>query len=316
MSSDAAYYRADAQGLNPGDATTRTLGPLDGKEYTYATTRLDVARSMAARHADFSVYLITLEEPVEADPGAAQDDLGQLFVRSPWGAVVHPVDGNQNITTVAGRKNLQPPSPRSLRRWPFPRQAARSLISSTISLSMKRPDNSAHKRFSDHTILAVRSSPPKARRSIDPRTSPSSPKFAIAAIGFLTSSPSDGGGFSRAGACRCRAVSVLITASSVSPVLLRLRRSALSLACAAGVCVSAASPITYPEPGRWRASWPARRCCGSRYHSPRSGLCAVEPGNGGAKPRAAMAQIGCRGDQAAVSDRVVRDNDRWPATNR
>ena len=34
MTHDVAYYRADAQGLNPGDATTRTLDPLDGKEYT------------------------------------------------------------------------------------------------------------------------------------------------------------------------------------------------------------------------------------------------------------------------------------------
>ncbi len=36
MSNDTAYYRADVQGLNPGDPTTRTLDPLDGKEYTYA----------------------------------------------------------------------------------------------------------------------------------------------------------------------------------------------------------------------------------------------------------------------------------------
>ena len=45
-----AYYRADVQGLNAGDAATRTLDPHDGKEYTYATTRLDVARAIAARH--------------------------------------------------------------------------------------------------------------------------------------------------------------------------------------------------------------------------------------------------------------------------
>jgi hypothetical protein len=44
MSIAAGYYRADVQGLNPGDPTTRTLDPLAGKEYTYATTRLDVAR--------------------------------------------------------------------------------------------------------------------------------------------------------------------------------------------------------------------------------------------------------------------------------
>ena len=39
-----AYYRADVKGLNAGDAATRTLDPLDGKEYTYATTRPEVAR--------------------------------------------------------------------------------------------------------------------------------------------------------------------------------------------------------------------------------------------------------------------------------
>ena len=95
MSDDAAYYRADVQGLNPGDATTRTLDPLDGKEYAYATSRADLARAIAARHADFAVYRVTLDEPVEADPDAAQDDLGELFVRSPWGAVVHVVDENE-----------------------------------------------------------------------------------------------------------------------------------------------------------------------------------------------------------------------------
>lgn len=39
-----AYYRADVHGGKAGDPATRTLDPLDGKEYTYATTRLDVAR--------------------------------------------------------------------------------------------------------------------------------------------------------------------------------------------------------------------------------------------------------------------------------
>ncbi|MDT7760749.1 MAG: hypothetical protein QOC63_169 [Mycobacterium sp.] len=90
-----AYYRADMQGLNPGDAATRTLDPIAGKEYTYATTRVDLARAIAARHADFCVYRVTLDEPVEADPDAARDDLGELFVRSPWGAVVDVVDENE-----------------------------------------------------------------------------------------------------------------------------------------------------------------------------------------------------------------------------
>ena len=91
MSDDATYYRADVQGLNPGDPTTRTLDPRDGKEYTYATTRLDIARGIAARHADFAVYQVTLNEPIEPDPDAAEDNLGELFVRSPWGAVVDVV---------------------------------------------------------------------------------------------------------------------------------------------------------------------------------------------------------------------------------
>jgi hypothetical protein len=88
MSNDTAYYRADVQGLNPGDPTTRTLDPLDGKEYTYATTRLDVACGVAARRPDFSVYRVTLNEPIEVDPDAAQFNIDGLFVRSPWGAVV------------------------------------------------------------------------------------------------------------------------------------------------------------------------------------------------------------------------------------
>ncbi|MBV8182294.1 MAG: hypothetical protein JO045_26575 [Mycobacterium sp.] len=92
MGDDTAYYRPDARGLNPGDATTRTLNPLDGKEYTYATTRLDLARAIAARRADFSAYRVELYEPIEAAPEAAEVDLGEGFVRSPWGVVVDVVD--------------------------------------------------------------------------------------------------------------------------------------------------------------------------------------------------------------------------------
>jgi hypothetical protein len=87
-----AYYRADVQTLNPGDAATRTLDPLDGKEYTYATTQLDVARAIAAKHADFRVYRVLLDEPIEADPDAAEDNLGEFFVRAPSGAVADVVD--------------------------------------------------------------------------------------------------------------------------------------------------------------------------------------------------------------------------------
>jgi hypothetical protein len=41
------------------------------------------------------VYRVTLDEPVEADPDAARDNLVGLFARSPWGAVVHVVDENE-----------------------------------------------------------------------------------------------------------------------------------------------------------------------------------------------------------------------------
>jgi hypothetical protein len=77
----------------------RTLDPLDGKEYTYATTRLDGARAIAARHPDFCVYHVTLDEPIEADPDAAADNLGELFVRSPWGAVAGVVDEKEGLPT-------------------------------------------------------------------------------------------------------------------------------------------------------------------------------------------------------------------------
>jgi hypothetical protein len=92
MSDDAAYYRADVQGLNPGDATTRVLDPNDSKEYTYATIRLDVAQAIAARHADFSVYRVELYEPVEGTPEAVEENLGEGFVRSPWGVVLDVLD--------------------------------------------------------------------------------------------------------------------------------------------------------------------------------------------------------------------------------
>jgi hypothetical protein len=80
MTDEVAYYRADARGLNRGDATTR----------------LDVARGIAARHTDFAVYSVTLNEPIEADPDAARDNLGEVFVGSPWGAVVDVVDENES----------------------------------------------------------------------------------------------------------------------------------------------------------------------------------------------------------------------------
>jgi hypothetical protein len=84
---DTDYYRADVKDLNVGDATTRTLDPLDGREYTYATTELGIARAIAAKNGDLGVYRVLLAEPIDADPDAAENNLGEMFVRSPWGAV-------------------------------------------------------------------------------------------------------------------------------------------------------------------------------------------------------------------------------------
>jgi hypothetical protein len=84
-----AYYRADVKDLNVGDAATRTLDPLDGKEYTYATTRLEVARAIAARHNDFRVYSVLLDEPIDV----VEDGLGDVYVRSPWGTVAAVMNG-------------------------------------------------------------------------------------------------------------------------------------------------------------------------------------------------------------------------------
>jgi hypothetical protein len=84
-----AYYRADVKDLNVGDAATRTLDPLDGKEYTYATTRLEVARAIAARHNDFRVYSVLLDEPIDV----VEDGLGDVYVRSPWGRVAAVMNG-------------------------------------------------------------------------------------------------------------------------------------------------------------------------------------------------------------------------------
>jgi hypothetical protein len=41
------------------------------------------------------VYCVTLDEPIEEDPDAAQDNIGELFVRSPWGAVAYVVNENE-----------------------------------------------------------------------------------------------------------------------------------------------------------------------------------------------------------------------------
>jgi len=92
----ADYYRADLKSLNPGDATTRTLDPLDDKEYTYATTRLDVAQAIAAGHGNFRVYRVLLDEPIDVDPEAAENGLGDSFVRAPSGAVAAVVQGNKH----------------------------------------------------------------------------------------------------------------------------------------------------------------------------------------------------------------------------
>jgi len=80
--------------LNVGDAAARTLAPLDGTEYTYATTRLDM-RARLPQDTLVPRYRVLLNEPVDADPDAAEDNLGDVFVRSPSGAVAAVMDGQE-----------------------------------------------------------------------------------------------------------------------------------------------------------------------------------------------------------------------------
>jgi hypothetical protein len=47
MTGDVVLYRADVRGLKPGDATGLMIPCYGNREYTYATTNLDVARAFA-----------------------------------------------------------------------------------------------------------------------------------------------------------------------------------------------------------------------------------------------------------------------------
>ena len=47
----------------------------------------------------------TLDEPIGADPGAAGDNLGELFVRSPWGAVADVVDEKERGRFLSNSRN-------------------------------------------------------------------------------------------------------------------------------------------------------------------------------------------------------------------
>ena len=52
-------------------------------------------RDNAAWHANFAVYRDLLDEPLEVDPDAAHENLGEFFVIAPRGAVANVVDENE-----------------------------------------------------------------------------------------------------------------------------------------------------------------------------------------------------------------------------
>lgn len=109
MKSAMALYRADVQGLKSGDETTRMMDPRDGREYTYATTNIDVARAFAvqafglARDHPRSVYQVELDAPTVPDPDFVSD-LSTSFVMSHWGTVVDVVEETVTMAEMAARR--------------------------------------------------------------------------------------------------------------------------------------------------------------------------------------------------------------------
>jgi hypothetical protein len=73
-------------------ATTDAAGAGFLGEHRDAPRRRGCAEPNDVRRADFCVYRIALDKPIEVDPDAAEDNLGELFVRSPSGAVLEAVD--------------------------------------------------------------------------------------------------------------------------------------------------------------------------------------------------------------------------------
>jgi hypothetical protein len=108
MSDQVVLYRADVQGLQRGDDTTRMVDPRDNREYTYATTNVDVARAFAVQAFGLqrdhrSVYRVELDQPIVPDPDFLSD-LDTSFVMSHWGTVVDVVDETVTMTVDEARR--------------------------------------------------------------------------------------------------------------------------------------------------------------------------------------------------------------------
>ena len=102
-------YRADIKGLGPGGETSRMVAWFDSREYTFATTSLDVARAFGVyafgvpRDHERSVYRVELDYPIFPDPDF-RSDVHVSFVLSHWGTVLEVVEENVTLTADEARK--------------------------------------------------------------------------------------------------------------------------------------------------------------------------------------------------------------------
>ena len=109
MIEDVVLYRADVRGLKPGDATGLMIPCYENREYTYATTNLDVARAFAVfafgapRDHERSVYKVELDNPIVPDPEFRSNE-NASFVMSHWGTVLDVVEEMVTITIDDARR--------------------------------------------------------------------------------------------------------------------------------------------------------------------------------------------------------------------
>ncbi len=103
---EPVYYRADVQGLSPGDPTTHMTDPRDGQEHTYATTNLEVARAFAlgVNDGNSSVYRVELADPIMWDREIKQLQHGTRFLMSHGGTVTDVVEKNPAMTPEEARE--------------------------------------------------------------------------------------------------------------------------------------------------------------------------------------------------------------------
>jgi hypothetical protein len=106
---EVVLYRADIQGLRPGADTGRLLSWWgDGREYTYATTNIDIARAFgvyafgAPRDHERSVYRVELDPPIVHDPDFKSDEYAGFYM-SHWGTVKELVEETITMTAEEAR---------------------------------------------------------------------------------------------------------------------------------------------------------------------------------------------------------------------